>query len=581
MKNHIIAIGISSYQTVRPLSYAAKDAKDFYYLFTNNIGAIGYSRLLIDTEATLATIRSSLGAELEQLVGTEDMLFFFFSGHGATAVSQDSEGYSNYLLPLDASDDIPSTSISIEYIRDRLSRVVCKNKLIIVDSCFSGSINSKAYTQINLKSAKPIKTFENTISGRGQITFTASKEDEEAIEDLEFQNGLFTYYFLEELQNSSHGENIPILSLHAPVIENVMKRAKEKYSFRQTPTFRGELEGVVYLPLFKKRIRIPPEEIEIPTHPELQEATVPTVEIVIEDEKVKEDVNRLVKLVVGGAGGDEICNIEVRRLLVSLIESLRKDYEGIFNEVGDDVSKIPESIAKLESSSYYLQLMGCVISCFGNQKQMESYAGKVGEILRFGERRSGLVALIDMPEIVLVNIVYLIGITCLIFEKLELFGNFLATKIYDAKSSQYIELYKRYDIHYCSSLGGKATTVGDHIQSNLENNNWLISLCPEVEGKKIEYRLYVNFLLGAYCYSHNIKLFPDYGRFYGSRIMPLIARIRDDLTFRHSIGGFLWKEESQVVDFLKEYIGNAVYQGSEFWWHSIGPDVFNGKIDFL
>lgn len=581
MKNHIIAIGISSYQTVRPLSYAAKDAKDFYYLFTSNIGNIGYSRLLIDSEATLATIRSSLGAEIEQLVKTEDTLFFFFSGHGAIAVSQDSEGYSNYLLPFDASDDIPSTSISIEYLRDRFSRFVCRNKLIIVDSCFSGSINSKAYTQINLKSAKPIKTFENTISGSGQITFTASKEDEEAIEDLEFQNGLFTHYFLEELQNSSHGESIPILELHDPVTKNVIKRAKEKYGFDQTPTLQGNLEGVVHLPLFKKRLRISPEEIEIPTHPELQEASIPSVEIVIEDERFKEDVNRLVKLIVGGAGGDDMCNIEVRRLLVSSIESLRKDYEGIFNEVGNDVSKIPESIAKLESSSYYIQLVGCIISCFGNQKQMENYTEKVGEILGFGERRSGLVALIDMPEIVLVNVMYLVGITCLIYDKLELFGHFLATKIYDSQNYQYLELYKQKGIHYCSSLGGRATTVGDHIQSNLENNNWLTALCPEVKGKGIEYRLYVNFLLGAYCYSHNIKIFADYGRFYGSRIMPLIARIRDDLTFRRRVGSFLLKEESQVIDFLKEYIGDAVYQGAGFYWHSIGPDVFDGKIDFL
>jgi hypothetical protein len=581
MTNHIVAIGISSYQAIRSLSYAAKDAKDFYYLFTNNTGNIGYGRLLIDSEATLAAIRSSLGAELERLVGIDDTLFFFFSGHGAIAKSQDSEGFSNYLLPFDASDDIASTSISTEYIRDRLSRVVCKNKLIIVDSCFSGSMNSKAYTQINLKSAQPIKTFENTISGRGQITFTASKEDEEAIEDLDFQNGLFTHYFLKELQNSSHGESIPVLSLHAPVTENVIKRAKEKYGFEQTPTFRGELEGVVYLPLFKKTLKIPPEQIEISTHPELQEVTVPSVEIVIEDKRLKEDVNRLVQLVTGGAGGDEIPNIEMRRLLVSSIESLRRDYDAIFNDVGDDVSKIPDGIAKLESSSYYIQLMGCVISCFGSQKQMEYYAEKVGEILRFGERRSGLTALIDMPETVLVNIIYLVGIACLIYDKLELFGNFLATKIYDSQNHQYLELYKRKDIHYCSSLGGRATAVGDHIQSNLENNNWLTSLCPEAEGKEMEYRLYVNFLLGAYCYSHNIRIFADYGRFYGSRIMPLIARIRDDLSFRRRVGGFLLKEESQVVDFLKEYVGGAVYQGGGFYWHSIGPDVFDGKIDFL
>ena len=228
MANHILAIGISSYRGIRNLQYAAKDAKDFYYLFTNNVGDIGYQVLLVDSEATLASIRNSLGVELQRAAGVDDAFFFFFSGHGALAASQEGEGFSNYLLPFDASDDVLNTSISIEYLKDRFSKINCKNKLIIIDSCFSGSINSKAYTQLNIKSLNKVKTFENTISGKGHITFTASKEDEEAIEDIELKNGLFTYYFLEELQNSSHGERIPILSIHAPVTEHVIQRAKDK-----------------------------------------------------------------------------------------------------------------------------------------------------------------------------------------------------------------------------------------------------------------------------------------------------------------------------------------------------------------
>ena len=581
MANHILAIGISSYQIIRNLKYADKDAKDFYYLFKNNVGDIGYSRLLVDSEATLAAIRSALGTELEKLVSVEDTFFFLFSGHGAIALSQEGKVLSNCLLPFDASEDISSTSISIEYLRDRLSQITCKNKLIIIDSCFSGSINSKAYTQLNVKSLEKIKTFENTISGKGQITFTASKEDEEAIEDLELKNGLFTHYFLEELQNDSYGQKIPILSIHAPVTEHVIKRAKEKYGFEQTPTLKGELEGVVYLPLFEKSLRITPEEIEIPTHPELQETIVPSVELMIEDAKVREDVNRLIELVVGGVKGEERCNIELSRLFISSIQSLRETYEEIFKEVGSDVSKIPESVTKLESHSYYIQLIGCVISVFGNQKQMADYAGQTGEILGFGAGKSGLVALIDIPEIVLVNIVYLLGIVCLINSNLELFGIFLKTKIYDAQNLQYLELYRRYDIHYCSSLGGKATAIGDHIQNNLDNNNWITYLCPQIEGKKMEYRLQMNLLLGAFCYSHGIDLFADYGRFYGSRIMPLVARIRDDIIFRSEVAGFLEREESQSIDFLKEYLEKADYRGSGLWWHSIRPNIFDGKVEFL
>jgi hypothetical protein len=581
MANHILAIGISSYRGIRSLQYAAKDAKDLYYLFANNVDDIGYQVLLVDSEATLASIRNSLGAELQEAVGVDDAFFFFFSGHGALAASQEGEGFSNYLLPFDASDDILNTAISIEYLKGRFSKINCKNKLIIIDSCFSGSINSKAYTQLNIKSLNKVKTFENTISGKGHITFTASKEDEEAIEDIELKNGLFTYYFLEELQNSSHGERIPLLSIHAPVTEHVIQRAKDKYSFEQTPTLKGEMEGVLYLPLFKKRLKISPEEIEIPTHPELQQTLVPSFELDIEDKKIRDDINKLLDLVAGSRRNDQARIIESKRLVTSAIRKLRDAYEGIFREVGDDVSKIPESIAKLESNSYYIQLIGCVISAFGNGDLMEDYAEQVGDILGFGMGKSGLTALIDIPEIVLVNITYLIGITSLVNGSLDLFCKFLSTKIYDTRNLQYVELYKRYDIHYCSSLGGKATTVGDHIQSTIDNNTWLTILCPQIEGKKMEYRLQVNFLLGAFCYSHGIKLFADYGRFYGTRIMPLVARIRDDSIFAAKVANFLGKEEGQLIDFLKEYLKEADYKGAGLWWHSIGPSIFDNKIDFL
>jgi len=333
--NHIIAIGISIYQAVRNLQYANKDAREFFYLFENNVGNIGYNRLLVDSEASLAAIRNALGVELEKNVGHEDTFFFFFSGHGAVATSQDGKGLSNYLLPFDASQDVASTSMSIEYLRDRFSKIPCKNKLIIIDSCFSGSINSKAYTNVNIKDSKDVKTFENTISGKGQITLTASKEDEEAVEDLELQNGLFTYYFLEELQNERYGEKIPILSIHAPVTEHVIERAKDKHGFEQTPTFKGELEGVVYLPIFKKRLVITPQEIEVPTHPELGEARIPAVEIKIEDEKLREVTQELVELVIKGSSTDQkYGNIALEKHLVSAIKNLHGSYEEVFKGVG-------------------------------------------------------------------------------------------------------------------------------------------------------------------------------------------------------------------------------------------------------
>lgn len=87
MKHHILSIGISKHQiSSANLNYAAKDATDFFNLAKNNISNIGFSRLLIDSEATLSQIRTALGIELQDSIETGDAFFFFYSGHGVIAI---------------------------------------------------------------------------------------------------------------------------------------------------------------------------------------------------------------------------------------------------------------------------------------------------------------------------------------------------------------------------------------------------------------------------------------------------------------------------------------------------------------
>lgn len=575
MINHVIAIGIAKYQNIRNLQFADKDANEFYYLFKNNMTNIGYKKLLINNEASLAAIRNALGVELEENVGVDDSLFFFFSGHGGEAPSQDGSSLATYLLPFDASADIENTSISIEYLKNRLEKINCVNKIMIIDSCFSGPINSKAYSVINYKSTKGIKTFENTISGKGQVTFTASKSDEAAIEDIELKNGLFTYYFLTELQNESYGDKIGITAVHEPVTANVMKRA-EKHGAVQTPTFSGYLEGNLYLPMCRHKLSIAPMVIEVETEKERPIVRVPVVDINVEDESIAKSLKDIVELVSRGVSSDsEYNNIALDRYLVQAINELRSKYEEAFVSVGNDASKIPEELAKFEAGSLYVQFMGCAIATFGSESQMVRYIERAGELLHFGREKSGLVALINIPEIVLVDIVYCIGIIALANNRIELLGALLNTKVYDPNRYRYAEFYNHYDIHYARSLGGRATDVGDHVRKMLENNKWLPSLCPQIIGGEIEYQLQVNLLLGMFNYKHKLPLFADYGRFYENRVMPLVARIRDDELFGSRIAKFMGIEETEVINFMKEYLGVApskFYSG--YFWNSITPEIF-------
>ena len=159
MKHHLVAIGISKHQNafVGNLKYAEKNAIEFFNLFEKNIGDIGYKRLLTDSEGTLAQIRTALGAELKKEIKPDDIFFFFYSGHGTTAESPDGKSLSHYLFPFDATRDIVNSCTPISYLKDVFETLPCQAIFVFIDSCFSGSINSKGYTNPIKKAFKEVQ----------------------------------------------------------------------------------------------------------------------------------------------------------------------------------------------------------------------------------------------------------------------------------------------------------------------------------------------------------------------------------------------------------------------------------------
>lgn len=288
-KYHIVSIGISKHQEsfVQDLEYAHKDAVDFFKLVSLNVGQIGYNVLLTDSEATLAKIRTALGSDLQKAVGEDDYFFFFYSGHGTIADISNNSSCAHYVLPFDATRDVQNSCIPVTYLKEIFDSLKCRASIIFLDSCFSGGINSKHFPNPKTKSVKSIKTFANTLAGKGSMVFTASKDDEEAIEDEEKKNGLFTSCLLEELQRERESDKFSVVDTFTPVAETVTKRAKDVYGHIQTPTFNGHLEGIVYLPTFKEKLPYTPEIIDLPLHPETIPQSILIPELEIGDKKKK------------------------------------------------------------------------------------------------------------------------------------------------------------------------------------------------------------------------------------------------------------------------------------------------------
>lgn len=579
MKHHIVAIGLSKHQNrfVPNLQFASRDAREFYELFEANIGNIGYKKLLVDSEATLAQIQAALGQELQITVSEDDVLFFFYSGHGTTAETPDGTALAHYLMPFDATPDIPHTCISVEYLRTALEQIPCRVKLVFVDSCFSGSINSKGYTNPSTKALKEVKTFGNTVLGTGSVSFTACKDIEEAIEDSERKYGLFTSELIAELCRKRTNDRFSVADIFTPVTERVIKRAKERYQHIQTPTVNTHLEGVVYLPVFKLPKSISPQIIQPPRHPELAAVTVPVPHIALDDKALEELINNTAHLIISsGQSTSLVDEIAFERFCGRLIKGLKEEWEKVFTKTGGDVSAIPVAVSELESAAFQLILLGAVIAVFGNQRQMEIYAEHTSEIFEFEKGRAGLVALLAVPEIVLVDIIYLVGVASLARGTVRPLTWYMKTPVFIREDQPPQPLFMARHIHYCDALGGYATKVNDHVRELLQSYTWIPELAPRAEGRVLDLQLQVNFLLSLLLVHHGDRLWTDFGRFYGHQLRkPLLQKLLYDEQFVGGVAELFALKPSDLLPRLRElldYIRREWSRGSGYHWDSIDPE---------
>src|SRR3990170_4782115 len=146
------------------------------------------------------------------------------------------------------------------------------------------------------------------------------------------------------------------------ITEEVIKRAKDKYHHNQTPTLNGYVEGGVYLPKFRNKIKISPQMLEVPKYPELSSVSFPIPELQFKEKEQEKIINEMISFVVSGRQTQQIATQEIifERFCSRLIKKLNEDWERIFIEDGSNVSEIPNSVAKLEAASFQFILLGGV-----------------------------------------------------------------------------------------------------------------------------------------------------------------------------------------------------------------------------
>jgi hypothetical protein len=246
-----VVIGVNNYPHIRHLRYAVNDAKAFYQHL------VDFTRippenilLLLNEDAKLTKLRSTLGTYLKNKAGKEDMVIIYFAGHGATekdVTSPDGDGLEKYLLPYDVNPkDLYATALPMGEISRIFTRIQSDRLIFIADSCYSGASGGRTISLTGIRSSISDGFLDRIATGKGRIILTASGANEVSEENENLRHGVFTYFLLEGLQGNADTDRDGLITVDE-AYRYVSDRVPEATNNEQHPVKKGSVEGLLVL----------------------------------------------------------------------------------------------------------------------------------------------------------------------------------------------------------------------------------------------------------------------------------------------------------------------------------------------
>ncbi|WP_437439359.1 caspase family protein [Bacteroides acidifaciens] len=214
----LVAVGIGDYpKPINPLNLPTKDAIAIKTLIDKN-GDAG-TAILLDKEATKSAILSEIHARFDH-ASTDDIIIFFFSGHG----------YKGGFVAYDG-------ELPYSLIREAMGSSKCKNKMIFADACFSGKMR---------QGKRQVKE-ENSDSN--VMLFLSSRDNETSIERRDMTNGFFTICLKDGLSgkaDENRDRKITAKEIFNYVSKNVKKLSRDKQHPVMWGNFSNDMPVIIW-----------------------------------------------------------------------------------------------------------------------------------------------------------------------------------------------------------------------------------------------------------------------------------------------------------------------------------------------
>jgi tetratricopeptide (TPR) repeat protein len=216
-KRYAVCIGINHYrdsQDIPTLRYAEKDAQAVYDLLLQRGFAQEDCRLLLGSQATQQAIHDALKTVVLDKPRKEDLVLFYFAGHGIPISLEDDEED-------DVLSDVFLTCVDfpLQEIRTRrgswldfplrlghlrtqfFEQTRSKKVLFILDSCHSGDFYGSQYRGNEIAAHDYIDRAFGRMSA-GRVVLSSCMPQQKAYEDKKWQHGRFTYHLLDALEGN-------------------------------------------------------------------------------------------------------------------------------------------------------------------------------------------------------------------------------------------------------------------------------------------------------------------------------------------------------------------------------------------
>lgn len=227
-KLFVIIIANEHYKYEQDVPFAINDGETFKLYCEKTLG-IPNKNIRYKTDATLNDMRIQF-RWLEKVMTAyegEAKAIVYYSGHGMP----DESTKQAYLLPIDGNSTISESGLSTAKLYQQLGSMPSSATLFILDACFSGA--QRDGKMLSASRGVAIRTKNDVISGN-MVVFSAAQGNETAYPYQEKRHGLFTYYLLEQLQES--GGSIKLGALSDYVTKNVNRKSLVENDKSQTPT---------------------------------------------------------------------------------------------------------------------------------------------------------------------------------------------------------------------------------------------------------------------------------------------------------------------------------------------------------